>query len=97
MKAKCLETRLLPNGLKVRRYRRDDSTTYRTIEVPVELWRAVDVYTTRDRIGAWLRANTRRELRGKAQQLRNEGWKVIAIASELQIPDRTVQRWVKHG
>ena len=98
MKPRCLETRLLPNGLKWRRYRRPDGTLFKTIECPVEVWRALNNQSWgKDRMSQWLRARTRDERRVRALMLRNAGWKSIAIASELQVPVRTVQRWVQHG
>lgn len=98
MKPRCLETRLAPDGLsKWRRYRYPDGRTFKTIEVPIEVWNGINKQgnaTVHDRAAGWLRARKRDELRERARQLHDEGWKALAIASELSKPVRTVQRWV---
>lgn len=92
---KCLATRLTSEGHKRRRYQRDDGTRMSTIEIPLALYKAFDRQGRRkNRAEQWLRAQGRETLRGRARMLVLEGWRTIAIASELKVPVRTVQRWV---
>lgn len=96
--ARCLETRVLPNGVVMRRYRRDDDTYFRTVEVPIEVWKGINSQSWgKDRMAQWVRARERETLRTKAVRLHSEGWKQLAISHELDVPERTVNRWVKNG
>lgn len=98
MKPKCLETRLLPNGLKMRRYCYADGRCYRTIEAPLEVWAGINKQGHgNDRMAGWLRARKRETLRTHALGLVAQGWKPLAAAHELGVPERTVQRWVQHA
>lgn len=91
---RCLETRLTAEGFKRRRYRHPDGRTVRTIEVPIEVWNAINKQgTASNRAAAWKRARERDALRVKAQELMRAGWKPLAVSSELGVPARTLQRW----
>lgn len=76
MKARCLETRLTPEGYRRRRYELD-GVRFTTLEVPIE------------QVEAWV------GIKPRALALIKEGWKPAAIAHELGLGIRTVQRW-KH-
>jgi Homeodomain-like domain-containing protein len=98
MKARCLETRALANGLKYRRYRRPDGSHFKTVEVPIEVWRGIAHQgREQDRLAQWQRARKRDALKARAIEMVKNGWKPLAAAHELSVPERTVQRWVQHG
>ena len=91
---KCLETRRRPDGLKVRRYRTDEGVTVRTIEIPVEVLRAVIRADRFDaRVAAHKRAIETKTKRERALTMLRAGVKPVAIANDLGLTDRTVQRY----
>jgi hypothetical protein len=96
---RCLDTRLLAHGVVMRRYRREaDGFQFKTVEVPIEVWKGLNSQSWgKDRMGQWLRARERDSIRCKAIKMHSEGWKPLAIASELGVPCRTIHRWVKNG
>jgi hypothetical protein len=98
---KCLETRTTPEGFKRRRYQSAAGVRHTTIEVPIELWQAVNATST-------ARARAARERAAKAQRkLERESIKrqVLLLAAHgenghwislrLGLPHRTVYRWLK--
>ncbi len=94
---KCIVSRPSAEGRR-RRYRRDDGTTLDTIEVPLSVWRAINRQGRgNDRAAAYAREIERRRVRHCAVALVDAGWKIIAVAHELKIPVRTIQRWKKEG
>jgi len=96
--ARCLDTRVLAHGLVMRRYRRDDGSTFKTVEVPIEVWKGINSQGWgNDRMAQWLRARERDSMRIRVVKLHSEGWKCVAIAHELKVPERTIHRWVKNG
>lgn len=97
---RCLETRTLPNGLRWRRYRRDDGTTFRTYEVPAEVWGSIARNTpysgrVRDRMTEWTREQDRKKRKARALELIQQGWKPLAVAAELGLTERSIHRYRK--
>lgn len=96
-KPRCLETRRWSDGHVRRRY---EHRGYRwsTIEVPIDLWRQVNGQgRNRDRAAAVQREIARKQTKATAQALHHQGLRTLAIASELGVPLRTVQRWISAG
>ena len=98
---KVLETRRGEEGFKVRTILDDDGTTReKTIEVPLRLWEQTKRYA-RYRAGkfdykqAAENGASRANRKARGVQMIREGIKPIAIANELQITTRTVERWRK--
>lgn len=93
---KCLETRKTPEGFKRRRYQRDDGLRVTTIEVPLSVWNSINRQGRgADRAAQWNRARNREAIRARAVALVREGWKTIAVASELGLAVRSINRWIK--
>lgn len=91
---KCLETRRRPDGLKVRRYRTDEGVTVRTIELPMEVFRSIVRSGKLDaRVAAHKRAIETKTKRERALTMLRAGVKPVAIANDLGLTDRTVQRY----
>lgn len=91
---RCLETRRTPEGFKRRRYEQD-GVRFTTIEVPMQVWTAINrAGRGNDRAAANARARARAQMRARCVLLRQQGWKPEAISSETGVPTRTVQRWV---
>ncbi len=91
---KCLETRRRPDGLKVRRYRTDEGVTVRTIELPMEVFRSiVRSEKLEARVAAHKRAIETKTKRERALTMLRAGVKPVAIANDLGLTDRTVQRY----
>lgn len=93
---RCLETRRTPEGFKRRRYETDEGLRFSTIEVPLVVWKGL---VGRRRVAArteqWRRGQDMAARKARGLQLHAEGWKPEAIASEIRVTTRTVQRWVK--
>lgn len=74
-----------------------DGVRTTTIEVPIEVWRAINRQGRgSDRAAANSRAKARKLLQVRAIELVRGGWKVSAAAHHLNVPDRTVFRWTRH-
>lgn len=93
---KCLETRKR-NGMTWRRYRTDDGRIVTTFELPTQVLRSV---TTLDKIQSRIEGNLRAQesqaRRKRIRALLADGWKPLAIASELAVGVRYVQQ-IKAG
>ena len=88
---RCLETRTTPDGHRQRRYV-DGSVT---IEVPLSVWKYLNrAGRGQDRTAAHAREVQREAVRRQAVDLAAQGWKVLAIAHELRVSERSVRRWV---
>lgn len=89
---KCLETRS-KNGLRWRRYRTDDGRIVTTYEMPTQVLLSV---TTMKRVAARLeafkRGQARAELRQKVRERLAAGWKPVAIANELPMSVRNIEK-----
>lgn len=96
MKARCLSTRSTPEGFRRRRYETSDGLRFSTIEVPTVVWNYLNRQgSAKNRAAQAFRAMARANLRMKARALAAlPGWRTLAIASELDVPVRTVQRWL---
>ena len=93
---KCLETRATPEGFRRRRYLRDDGVRFSTIEVPLAVWQSINsAGRARDRFAQWSRERSREATRLRAVELVTAGWRRIAVASELGVSVRSVQRWTQ--
>lgn len=98
---KCLETRTTPEGFKRRRYQSAAGVRHTTIEVPVELWVAVNATSTtraraaRERAAQAQRKLERESTRRQVLMLAGHGEKGHRIAQRLGVPQRTVYRWMK--
>jgi DNA-binding CsgD family transcriptional regulator len=91
---KCLETRRRPDGLKVRRYRTDEGVTVRTIEIPIEVFRAVIRADRFDaRVAAHKRAIETKTKRERALAMLAAGVKPVAIANDLGVTEKTVYKY----
>ena len=91
---KCLETRATPEGFKRRRYQREDGLRVTTIEVPLSVWQSINSQGRgADRAAQWGRERNREAIRARAVALVRDGWKPLAVASEMGLAVRNVQRW----
>lgn len=89
---KCLETRQR-NGLKYRRYELDDGRRFTTVELPVSVLRgAAPAPKLKARLDAWQRGEAQRARRKVVLERLAEGVKPAAIAHEVGLSDREVQR-----
>lgn len=92
---KCLETRLTSEGYKRRRYESPLGVRYTTVEIPIEVWRALNKQGRgADRISAWGRARERERQQAQARALYRAGRAAKDIAELLKKPVRTVNRWI---
>lgn len=91
---KCLETRRRPDGLKVRRYRTDEGVTFRTIEIPIEVFRGL---VPRDRLATRLAGRmaeiARQTKKQRAVTMIRDGVKPVAIANDLGVTVRTIEKY----
>ena len=93
---KCLETRRRPDGLKVRRYRTDEGVTVRTIEMPIEVFRAVIRMDRFDaRVAAHKRAIETKTKRQRALEMLRAGVKPVAVANDLGLSSFVVYKYRK--
>lgn len=91
---RCLEVRETSDGFRRRRYVTDAGVRVSTIEVPLEVWHSINKQgRASDRATEWRRARARDEVKAKALELIRSHWKVVAVAHELKVPVRTIQRW----
>jgi hypothetical protein len=91
-KAECLETRI-KDGLKWRRYRTPEGAVYTTYEIPTEMFHSIvppGMYESR--VESWNREQKRKEKWALVEKLLLEGWKPLAIASEVGWTERTVTK-----
>jgi hypothetical protein len=90
---KCVDTRR-KDGLTRRRYRDADGVIHRTVEVPLEVWASINGQgRLGDRMQQCLNRKARITLRCEVERRLADGWKPLAIAHELRVSLRTVQRW----
>lgn len=87
MKDFVVESRLNKDGYRVRVYRRDDGTKYRTVEVPLEVMRAK---TTRARIEMSLSAAERIRRRESARGLLLAGFSAKEVQAQTGLGQSTV-------
>lgn len=93
---KCLSTRTTSDGFKRRRYEMPSGQRVTTLEVPITVWAAINRQGRgSDRAAAWSRARARDNLRLRALDHMNLGWKAEASAHDLGVPVRTIYRWRK--
>lgn len=91
---RCLSTRRTSDGLRRRRYEQPDGTRFSTVEVPATVWNALNQQGRfSDRMAQFQRVVQRNSLRGRALVLLHSGWKPLAVAHDISVPVRTVQRW----
>ena len=91
-KGECLETRI-KDGLKWRRYRTPTGAVYTTYENPTEILHGiVPTGMYESRVQSWNREQQRKEKRALVERLLLEGWKPLAIASEVGVVERTVTK-----
>lgn len=90
---KCLETRRQPDGTVRRRYRDALGIIHHTVEIPREVWRALPQGVLQDRLASRKVAVARLRLKARGLQLVAQGWKPEAVAQELNVTARAVQRW----
>lgn len=89
---KVLETRRR-DGMKWRRYRTDDGRTITTYELPAPVLRSIaPQWKVQERLAAWERGEKTRARRALIVQRIAEGVKPLAIAAEVGMTDRAVQR-----
>lgn len=95
---KCIDSRPSPEGRR-RKYRHGEGIVLETIEVPLTVWRALNRQGRgNDRAAAYERRVARDALKIRVQFLVSwHKWKPLAVAHDLNIPVRTVQRWAKEG
>ena len=90
---KCLETRRRPDGLRRRRYE-SGGVTLATIEVPVQVFRALAPTTKLiERLASWQREHDRKTRKAVAMQMLRDGDKAIAVAHFLNLSVRTVEKY----
>ncbi len=98
---RCLETRITPEGFKRRRYQSAPGVRHTTIEVPIELWQAVNATSTararaaRERAAQAQRVLDRQSLKRQVLLLAAHEKNGHQIAQRLGVPERTVYRWIK--
>lgn len=97
---KCLETRRR-NGMKWRRYRAPDGHTFTTYELPSAVLLGVTTLARiAKRLEQWHRGQAAAARRAQAEAMLAEGVKPVAIAHELGLSPRTVERYrreARHG
>lgn len=93
---KCLETRTTPEGFKRRRYRSPTGVRRTTIEVPIEVWQAVNgsgaAYI---RYAQAMFHDERQSLKRQGLALVGSGLSQREVARRLDVQASTVNRWVK--
>ena len=92
---KCLETRQR-EGVRYRRYRAEDGSTYATYEVPISVLRAIGMKRVRERIEIFNRGQRQRaQQRGRKVMIEHyllDGWKPTAIANEVGVSEAYVRK-----
>lgn len=93
---RCLETRITPEGFKRRRYQSPTGVRSTTIEVPIELWQAVN-----GRGASYIRY-AQAMFHEERQSLKRQGLALVAsglsqreVARRLGVQASTVNRWIK--
>lgn len=95
---KCLSTRRTSEGFRRRRYVLPDGVRLTTLEVPIEVWNSVArPATVAARIASRSRELARLSLKQRGMAMLAEGWKPAAVANELNITARAVQRWRRNA
>jgi hypothetical protein len=91
-----LSTRTTPEGYKVRRHVSRLGNRYTTIEVPIAVWNSLNRQGRgNDRAAAWTRARERDSKRAQACALAAAGRQAPDISAALDVPLRTIYRWIK--
>lgn len=89
---KCLET-WTKDGVRHRRYRASDGHTFWTVEIPRVVFNgAMNMKSFDKRMASWNRAEQSRAKVATAEKRIAEGVKPLAIADELGLSTRYVQR-----
>lgn len=93
MRPRVLETRR--SGWRVRRrYRTAQGATFWTVEVPEPVFLGAlrrDALARRE--ASFARALATQETRAQAEALLRQGWKPIAVAAQMDLHVRTVERY----
>lgn len=87
MKDAVIESRVDKDGYRVRVYRREDGTRYRTVEVPIE---AFNAKATRARVEMSVSAAERVAKRARAAALLANGWTVDGVVHRTGLSKSTV-------
>ena len=87
---KCLETRDR-RGMRWRRYKTDDGSIEQTFEVPASVMGYISKATLERALDLAAKSAARRALHAKARHLLSQGWKPVAVAHTLGMPDSTVR------
>ena len=89
---KCLETRKR-DGMKWRRYRTPDGRIVTTYELPCAVLRgAAPSSRLKKRLSQWENGQRLEARRAKARELLDAGWKPVAVANEIGVTTRSVER-----
>lgn len=89
---KCLETRR-KDGMKWRRYRTTDGRIVTTYELPTQVLRGVTTMTRlRERLAKYESGQKSEARRARAKALLAAGWKAVAVANELGVQTRSIER-----
>lgn len=96
IKGRVLSTRMGVDGLPRRRRVSESGFAFTTVEVPLEVWTALNkTGRGNDRMAGWLRKVASDNLRKQAIDMYRRGiTKGWWIAEQLKIPDRTVRHWL---
>lgn len=87
MKDAVIESRVDKDGYRVRVYRREDGSRYRTVEVPIEAFRSKE---TKARIEMSVSASERTAKRARAAALLANGWSVDGVVNRTGLSKSTV-------
>lgn len=95
--ARCLETRER-DGMRWRRYRTEDGRIITTYELPTSVLHGVaPLDRVHARIVCWMRGQARAARRARIADLLANGWKPEAVANEVGVTARTVQKLRQKG
>jgi hypothetical protein len=93
---KCLETRMRPNGLRMRRYLMDDGRKLVTYEMPATVIKSVGLGKIEHYMSAWQRGEAKRaesrQRRLTIESMLREKIKPLAIAFEVGVTETRVRQ-----
>jgi hypothetical protein len=93
---KCLETRTRTDGIKSRRYEREDGRRITTFELPVTVLKGIGMKRVQELMEIWRRGELQRTethaRRQRIEELLREGVKPTAIAHEVGCTDQRVRQ-----
>ena len=93
---KCLETRTRADGIKSRRYEREDGRRITTLELPVTVLKGIGMKRVQEFMEIWQRGELQRTethaRRQRIEELLRERVKPTAIADEVGVTEQRVRQ-----